>query len=146
MLWIILSICLVLCIACIITNSDETGTIFGLAFLVTLIITCINLYSYNNIKTSCTKEITVLEENNTEILASIEPVIERYLNYESGTLKELKPNASTLIGLSTYPQLKGDAFVQSQLDIILKNNEEIKNRKLDLARLNSYKLWIFMGE
>lgn len=146
MLWILLAISAVILVVCLIEDYDTCNVIALVFFGVAIVACCGTLYQYNETKTTCSKEIVVLEENNKEVLATIEPVIEKYLNYEKGTLQELKPDASTLIGLSAYPQLKGDAFVQSQLDVILKNNEEIKNRKLALARLNSYKLWLFMGE
>lgn len=146
MLWILLAISAIVLVTCLVNDYEDCNIIAFIFFIAMIVFCCFNLYEYNEVKSTCAKEITVLEENNKEVLASIEPVVEKYLNYEKGTLQELKPDASTLIGLSAYPQLKGDTFVQSQLNVILKNNEEIKNRKLALARLNSYKLWLFMGE
>lgn len=93
-----------------------------------------------------TKNDSKYEENNTELLAEIQPVIEKYLNYEQGTLTSMKPEASTLIAYAVYPELKGNEFVARQLDIIEKNNKEIKERKLALASLESYRIWLFMGE
>ena len=121
MLWILLAISAIVLVTCLVNDYEDCSIIALIFFIVMLVFSCITLYEYNETKSTCAKEITVLEENNKEVLASIEPVIEKYLNYEKGTLQELKPDASTLIGLSAYPQLKGDTFVQSQLNMILKN-------------------------
>jgi hypothetical protein len=45
-----------------------------------------------------------------------------------------------------YPELKGNEFLKSQIDIVVKNQDEITKLKLNKAELNAYKLWIFMGE
>ena len=62
--------------------------IFGMSLCITL--QCRHSTIYNN-----SRQIEVLEENNRELLAELEPVIEKYLNYESGTLTKLKINPDT---------------------------------------------------
>ena len=99
------------------------------------------LASYNQTKTSAKKEIAVLEEYNKELIEQIEPVVNKYLDHESTIFLKSKPEANTLIALSAYPELKGNEFVQQQIKVIINNNEQIKNRKLNLASLNPYKLW-----
>jgi hypothetical protein len=42
-----------------------------------------------------------------------------------------------------YPQLQANSFIQSQIDIIINNQNEIKNLKLQKASLNAYHLWLF---
>lgn len=104
------------------------------------------LACYNDTKASCDRKIAVLEERNELVLKQIEPIIDRYLLYESETLKKVKVNSENIIALSMYPELKGNEFLKSQIDIILKNQDEITELKLSKAELNVYKLWIFMGE
>lgn len=117
--------------------------IFSAIFLV---IALISLACYNETKASCDRKITVLEERNELVLKQIEPIIDRYLLYESETLKKVKVSSENIIALSMYPELKGNEFLKSQIDIILKNQDEITKLKLSKAELNVYKLWIFMGE
>ena len=119
------------------------GSIISFIFGMLLCITLQCRYStiYNN-----SRQIEVLEENNRELLAELEPVIEKCLNYESGTLTKLKINPDTLIAYSVYPELKGNEFVMEQVKIIKNNNREIKDKKLELASLESYRIWLFMGE
>ena len=109
------------------------------------IILCYILQSRHSIIYNNPRQIEVLEENNKELLAELEPVIEKYLNYESGTLTNLKVNSDTIIAYSVYPELKGNEFVMEQVKIIKSNNREIIKKKLELASLENYRIWLFMG-
>jgi hypothetical protein len=75
-----------------------------------------------------------------------ENIVNKYLLYESETLEKVKVNSENIIALSMYPELKGNEFLKSQIDIVVKNQDEITKLKLSKAELNAYKLWIFMGE
>lgn len=149
MLWIFIGIAVVLIVVGFFTLGSDDGATLGvgcIVFFVLGIVLCIALQCRHSTIHNSTAQIAVLEENNTELLAEIQPVIEKYLNYEQGTLASMKPEASTLIAYAVYPELKGNEFVARQLDIIEKNNKEIKERKLALASLESYRIWLFMGE
>lgn len=113
-----------------------SATLFVAIFMV--------LICYNETKSTCDKKIAVLEERNEFVLKQIEPIINRYLLYESETLE--KVSSENIIALSMYPELKGNEFLKSQIDIVVKNQDEITKLKLSKAELNVYKLWIFMGE
>lgn len=117
--------------------------IFSIAFFIT---TLIVFACYNNTKASCDKKITVLEEKNELVLKQVEPIVNRYLLYESETLEKVKVSSENIVALSMYPELKGNEFLKSQIDIVVKNQDEITKLKLNKAELNAYKLWIFMGE
>ena len=149
MLWIFVGIAVVLIVVGFFTPESDDGIILSIGctvFIALVIVLCIALQCRHSTIHNNTAQIAVLEENNTELLNEIQPVIERYLNYEQGTLASMKPEASTLIAYAVYPELKGNEFVARQLDIIEKNNNEIKERKLKLASLESYRVWLFMGE
>lgn len=151
MLWIFTGIGLVLIGIGIIylVNGDDGVICIGIGSFIAIVfgialcfmLQCRHSTIYNNLR-----QIEVLEENNKELLAELEPVIEKYLNYESGTLTNLKINSDTLISYSVYPELKGNEFVLEQVRIIKNNNREIKDKKLALASLESYRIWLFMGE
>lgn len=154
MIYIVLIICLILIILGIIlfNNTDcETGGIVsliagclvGTIFLITLFI-C--LVSYNTTKSTADSQIKVYEEQNEIVLSQIEPLVEKYLNYEKDTYSSLKINSNTLVAMSMYPELKGNEFVQSQIKIIIDNQLKITQLKLDKAKLNVFKFWLFVGE
>ena len=152
MLWIFTGIGLVfICVGIIylINGDDEAGLCwFGIGAFISLIlgiVLCCAIQSRHSIIYNNPRQIEVLEENNKELLAELEPVIEKYLNYESGTLTNLKVNSDTLIAYSVYPELKGNEFVMEQVKIIKSNNREIIKKKLELASLENYRIWLFMG-
>ena len=145
MLWIILGLGLVLLIFAIFADSEVVSGI-GVFEVVLLVVVLIILGSYNSTKATADTQIVVLEQRNDEVVSQIEPLVRQYLEYESSTYKELKPNADTLIALANYPELKGNEFVQTQIQIILENQKKITDLKLKKASLAAYKLWLFMGE
>ena len=104
------------------------------------------LGSYNLTKTSTDGEIAIREEQNALVLSQIEPLVEKYLQYEKSTYEKLRLTPQTIVALSAYPELKGNEFIQSQMKIIIDNQRIITSLKIKKTRLNSYKLWIFMGE
>lgn len=150
MLYVLLGIFILIFVIGLIVNADDccdvllwVGSFGSVIFLIVLMIT---LGCYNSTKSTADKQIAVLEENNELAIKRIEPLVDKYLDYESLTYKDLKLEANIIVGMANYPQLKGDEFVQSQIKIILGNQKEITNLKLSKAKLNAYKMWIFMGE
>lgn len=153
MIYIVLIICLILIIlgAILLNNTDYelggaasviVGGIVGGIFLIALFI---SLICYNVTKFTADSQIKVYEEQNEIVLSQIEPLVEKYLNYEKDTYSSLKVDSNTLVAMSMYPELKGDEFVQSQIKIIMDNQSKITQLKLDKAKLNVYKFWLFMG-
>lgn len=146
MLWILIIICVSVLLSAFILDFED----LCLGSFVLLIILCgvtaavFSCYHYD--KTVVHKKIVVLEQRNSEVLEQIEPFVEQYLKYEKDSYKELKLNANTLVTLAAYPELKGNEFVMKQIDIVLENQKQITKLKLDIARLDAYKPWLFMGE
>ena len=130
--------------------SDNDGesliAIGGTGSVIFLIVWLITIGCYNSTKSTADKQIVVLEERNELVIKQIEPLVDKYLDYEGSTYKDLKLEANVIVSMANYPQLKGDEFVQSQIKIILDNQKEITNLKLSKAKLNAYKMWIFVGE
>lgn len=146
MLWILLGILVVVLIIGLILDNEVTN-IWSCCLLVVDVIALLScLGDYNATKATANKQIAVIEQRNNEIIAQIEPLVKQYLEYESNTFKDLKPSADKIIAIAQYPNLKGNEFVQTQIKIILENQEKITDLKLDKASLDTYKLWIFMGE
>ena len=153
MLYILLFIFLCFIIGAIITetnsiyHSETVETVGGvgmLLFCVTLLVTVIAGVRYNTIKSTATAQLEVLNSQNEIVLAQIEPLVQQALNYESNTYKELKMTPENIVAFSNmYPQLQANAFIQSQINVIVENQKEIKDLKLRIASLNAYHLWLF---
>lgn len=146
MLWILFGIFLVMALLGV-RFDEEVSEVIGIVMSVFLIMTIIIVFAcYNDTKATADRQIAVLEQRNEEVVAQIEPLIKQYLEYEANTFKNLKPKADKIIALAQYPNLKGNEFIQTQIKVILENQEKITRLKLDKAGLNAYKLWIFIGE
>ena len=99
---------------------------------------------YNSIKSTATAQMEVLNSQNEIVLSQIEPLVQQALNYESSTYKEFKLTPENIVAFGNmYPQLQANSFIQSQINIIVENQKEIKDLKLKIASLNAYRLWLF---
>ena len=146
MLFILTIILLIIGFISFRSYDEDVGIGFYIFSAIFFVITLIVLTCYNETKSTCDKRIAVLEERNEVVLKQVEPIVNRYLLYESETLEKVKVNSENIIALSMYPELKGNEFLKSQIDIVVKNQDEITKIKLSKAELNMFKLWIFMGE
>lgn len=108
--------------------------------IVTFVLTC-EVMS----ETAISKKIVMYEEENTKIENQMALLAEKYMNYESKTLKEFKPEESISL-ISLYPELKSDALVQKQLDVYLNNNNQIKALKGDLIDIGTSKKFLYFGK
>lgn len=109
-----------------------------------LIITCVLTCEVMS-ETAISKKIVMYEEENTKIENQMALLAEKYMNYESETLKEFKPEESISL-ISLYPELKSDALVQKQLDVYLNNNNQIKALKEDLIDIGTSKKFLYFGK
>lgn len=117
------------------------GMIIGIPSLIALLIVG-GVYNYNS--STIDSRLAVLEEQNTTVLTQVEPIVQQALNYESSTYKDLKLDVNKLIIFAQmYPKLKANDFLRMQIDIILCNQQEIKQLKLDKASLNAYHFWLW---
>lgn len=146
MLFILTGVLFVIGLVHCLMQEKEIGIGFYVSSAIFLATTLINLVCYNDTKVSCDKKIAVLEERNELVLKQIEPIVNKYLLYESETIEKVKVSGENIIALSMYPELKSNEFLKSRIDIVVKNQDEITKLKLSKAELNAYKLWIFRGE
>lgn len=143
MLYILLFIFILIFIISIIYDNDIAMPAFFFTCLIIGILIGVGI-SYNNVKSTAASKLEVLNEQNEIVLKQIEPLVQQALNYENNTYKELKLTPENIIAFgSMYPQLQANSFIQSQINIIVENQEEIKDLKLRIASLNAYRLWLF---
>jgi hypothetical protein len=148
MLYILLIIGIIILIwGCIRNDYYNDGGILILGIMIgilslTAILIAGGIYNYNS--STINSRLAVLEEQNTTVLTQVEPLVQKALDYESSTYKDLKLDVNKLIILAqTYPDLKANDFLHKQIEIILANQEEIKQLKLDKASLNAYHFWLW---
>jgi len=147
---IIFALMITIGIICYKNNNEAVGAFLGafgaFFFVIDLAILLSLLNGYNSIKTTAKEKIAVYEEQNEIVLKQLEPLTNKYIDFEKDVYKDLKPTAENILLLcQTYPELKSDTFVLTQINIILSNQQEITNLRLSLAGLNAYKLWIWLG-
>ena len=117
------------------------GIVFSIVIFIAILVAGIQ---YNSIKSTANAQLEVLNSQNEIVLAQIEPLVQQALNYESNTYKEFKLTPENIVAFGNmYPQLQANSFIQSQINIIVENQKEIKDLKLRIASLNAYRLWLF---
>jgi hypothetical protein len=129
-------------------HYSETGNIIlSTGCVVGVIILCFTIgfgVKYNSVKSTANAKMEVLNSQNEIVLAQIEPLVQQALDYESSTYKEFKLTPENIVAFGNmYPQLQANSFIQSQINIIVENQKEIKDLKLKIASLNAYHLWLF---
>jgi hypothetical protein len=144
MLYILLAVGLILIIFGITKYEDVLQVIGAVIFVIIFFITAIVIGVYNFDKSTINNRLSILEEQNQIVLSQIEPLVQQALDYESNTYKDFKLDANKIVAFSQmYPDLKANSFLNKQIDIILANQAEIKQLKLDKASLNAYHFWLW---
>ena len=90
------------------------------------------------------EQISMYEEENAKIEKKIDIAIENYLAHENTTLTNLNPENATAI-LASYPELKSDTVVASQVNTYIKNHEKITSLKKDKINISKLKWWLYFG-
>ena len=91
------------------------------------------------------KKIAMYEEENTKIEQQIADVVTQYQEYEAGIFTEVAPeSAMTLVAL--YPELKSDTLVQSQIEVYVDNNKQIKELKCKTINTSVIRWWLYFGK
>ena len=129
-------------------GKDEIGTIFqiagAVAIIISTIVTIALLVCVLN-RVNIDKKITLYEEENAKIEQQIADTVERYQEYETGIFTDIAPESSiTLVTL--YPELKSDTLVQSQIEVYIENNKEIKELKSSAINASVYRWWLYFGK
>lgn len=143
MLYILLFIFILMFVIALIYDNDLGMPAFFFTCIIMAVLIGVGI-SYNNVKSTVPLKLEVLNEQNEIVLKQIEPLVQQALDYESNTYKEFKLTPENIVAFGNmYPQLQANSFIQSQINIIVENQKEIKDLKLKIASLNAYHLWLF---
>lgn len=111
-------------------SNDDGKFLIPFIFFSIIISTCLLVYMCNLIlkvgtEHTIDQKIAIYEEENASIEKSIDRIVTNYINNEKDTYNELK--SKDLVTLATmFPELKSNTLVQEQINIYVKNKEEIK--------------------
>lgn len=90
-------------------------------------------------------KIAMYQEENKTIETQMDILVEKYMDYESETLGELKGESSVTL-VSLYPELKADELVKQQVEVYTSNNKTIKELKEKKINLSTWKWWLYFGK
>ena len=114
------------------------ATILTLIFLIFTMICFVDLKIID-------QKITIYQEENTKIESQVETLVSQYQDYESGIFKDLQNESDVTLALSLYPELKADKLVTKQLNLYVKNNQKIKELKVEKLNEKIFKWWLYFG-
>ena len=90
-------------------------------------------------------KIEILQQENAVIEQRVEATVKQYQDYETGIFTDSTQDVGSdvVVLVERYPELKSNELVKQQLDLYIKNNQEIKELKLDKLNKYKYELWLF---
>lgn len=108
---------------------------------------CIGLVNISK-KNEINETISILENENNEMNNEIKTTVMSTLDSESELYKEFAKSNSTSTTMTLifqYPELKSVNLVNNYIDIYRENQNEIKENKIKLAKLKTWKKIIYFG-
>ena len=121
--------------SCFFSWIAVAGLLIGIAFMIQ------GLLGFSVID----DKITILESENAVIEQRIESAVQNYQDYESGIFTDSSQDVGSdvLVLIERYPELKSDVLVQQQIDLYIKNHNEIKQLKLKQTDKYMLDFWLF---
>lgn len=148
MLLIIMGICIVcIVLASIFVQDDDIcgGIIFCNIVLLAFMIIASIVNLSNIVKgREYEKQIEICQEEITNIENTINPIVESYLNHEKDTYVELSPDTAMAYAIA-YPELMSNTIISQQISMYNDYLKEIKELKLQIARITTAKWWLYFG-
>lgn len=152
MIWVIFGICVVLAIlfgilSSVCWDSEELFAILVIVMVVAAIVALI-IGIWLGVTTQrmnyIDEKIDYLEAENAKIDEEILSIVTNFQSHEAEFYENFKnTSATTLINL--YPELKSDTLVNKQIEIYLKNRDEIKELQLQNIEASVYRWWAYFG-
>ena len=136
-------VCFVITFLIVFSNYEEMAVIpffISAGLLILVIVSAFNVVDGRVID----NKIAMYQEENKNIEAQMDVLVEKYMDYESETFGELKSESSIAL-VSLYPELKADELVKSQVEVYTSNNKKIKELKEKKINLSVWKWWLYFG-
>lgn len=91
------------------------------------------------------EKIAIYEQENEQIEEQMATLVEDYMEFELGVIKECKPeDATTLVTL--YPTLTSSTLVSKQMETYTQNMHEIKTLKSQELTQEIVRWWLYFGD
>lgn len=123
--------------------DDETAflpTLLLIGSLILIVVSAVYVVDGRVIDT----KIAMYQEENKAIETQMDILVDKYMDYESKTLGDLKGESSITL-VSLYPELKSDELVNQQIKVYTDNNDKIKRLKEDKINTSTWKWWLYFG-
>lgn len=92
-----------------------------------------------------TEKIEIYEQENKQIEEQMATLVEDYMEFELGVIKECKPEeAASLVTL--YPTLTSSTLVSKQMETYTQNMHEIKELKSQELTQEIVRWWLYFGD
>ena len=115
-------------------------TIAGIAAFAAIV-----LLVFSVVISTADEKIEMYQEENTKIEQQIAEVVKNYQEYETDIFTELSPE-SAMSMISLYPELKSDKLVESQIEVYVENNKQIKYFKEQFINRCVVNWWLYFGK
>lgn len=123
--------------------DDDAAIFVGLFVIASIIFVAVCICHVVNGRAIDAK-IAMYQEENKAIESQLDVIVEKYMDYESKTLGELKGESSITL-VSLYPELKADELVKQQVKVYTSNNKKIKALKEEKINISIWKWWLYFG-
>ena len=91
------------------------------------------------------EKIAIYEQENKQIEEQMATLVEDYMEFELGIIKECKPeDAASLVTL--YPNLSSSTLVSKQMETYTQNMHEIKTLKSQELTQEIVRWWLYFGD
>ncbi len=141
----IIIIMMTMLIATVIVRDDDLEAIFGVSFIVSVVIFLALLVFVINGKT-IDRKLEMYNEENIKIETKVKETVRAYMNFEEETYKELVKDAELEFLVVKYPELNSNELVKKEIELYTENNTKIKQLKEEKIDLSIKKWWLYFGK
>lgn len=123
--------------------SEDAAAVPFILLIASIVLAIISTARVINVRVIDDK-ITMYQEENKNIETQLDVLVDKYMDYEFNTLREVKGESSVTL-VSLFPELKSDELVQQQIKVYIDNNNKIKQLKEEKLNVNTWKWWLYFG-
>lgn len=117
--------------------------ITGVLFIVAVVAFIFNIVDVSKAGTY-DKKISLYEKENSNIEKELDEIVKNYIEYEGTTYEKFK-SESVITLVNTFPELKADKLVKSQMETHTENYKKIVELKEKQIDVGVSKWWLYFG-